>query len=132
MKDKYQALTHLWLAKAGDDLLWAKASFKDGFYAGACFIAQQVAEKVLKAYLFSKHQKLIRTHILPRLLKRCVEFDRLFEELEHGCEILTYYYTEARYPDDVDTSAFDNKEKAEEAIEWAERIFEFVKKGFKF
>lgn len=126
-QSKFNELAQLWLTKAAEDLKWAKASSKDGFYAGACFISQQVAEKSLKAYLFSQKQKLIKTHILPRLLKNCLKFDENFGILKEGCEILTLYYTEARYPEDVDTSSFDTKGKAEEAVKLADDILKFIK-----
>ena len=124
----FDELAEKWLSKAKEDLLWAEASFKDDFYASACFVTQQVAEKSLKAYLFSKRQELIKTHVLPRLLKNCLKFNKDFEELKTACEILSLYYTEARYPDDVDTSAFDTKEKAKEAIDLAREVLDFIDK----
>ena len=125
----FDELAKKWLSKAKEDLLWAEASFKDDFYASACFVTQQVAEKSLKAYLFSKRQELIKTHILPRLLKNCLKFNKDFEELKTACEILSLYYTEARYPDDVDTSAFNTKEKAKEAIDLAREVLDFIDKS---
>ena len=127
MKDKFKELTELWFNKAREDLRWAKTSLNAGFFAGACFIYQQAAEKSLKAYLFSKKQSLIKTHILPRLLKKCLEFDKDFIALKEACEILTLYYTEARYPDDVDTSDFDTEQKAQEALKLAAEILNLVK-----
>lgn len=119
---KYDELTKMWLEKGQEDILWAQASLKDGFYAGACFVSEQAAEKALKAYLFCRGESLMRTHLLPKLLKQCCKFDSGFEVLIAGCEILTYYYTDTRYPDDVDTQSFNTEEKAEEAIEWAKKI----------
>lgn len=40
-----------WFNIAEEDLLWAKASLKEGIWRGACFAAQQASEKSLKAYL---------------------------------------------------------------------------------
>lgn len=131
-KDKFDELSEKWFLKAKEDLLWARASYKDGFYDSACFVTQQVAEKSLKAYLFSKKQTLIRTHFLPRLLKNCLRFDKEFENLKTPSEVLNLYYTEARYPDDVDTSSFNTKEKAEEAINFAQKILEFIEKRILF
>ena len=37
-----------WLNMAKEDLLWAKASLKEEIWRGACFAAQQAAEKSLK------------------------------------------------------------------------------------
>ncbi|MBI3385273.1 HEPN domain-containing protein [Candidatus Gottesmanbacteria bacterium] len=44
----------LWLSKADDDLEWCRASLREKIYYGSCFVAQQAAEKALKAYLLFK------------------------------------------------------------------------------
>lgn len=43
-----------WLNKAKDDLKWANASLKGGFNSQTCFVAQQVAEKSLKAFFYKR------------------------------------------------------------------------------
>lgn len=65
-KDRFEELAKIWLKKAQDDYLWAQDSFKTGHFGAACFICQQIAEKSLKAYLFSKREKLVKTHMLVR------------------------------------------------------------------
>lgn len=42
--DFYQKAAQLWLNQAGDNLKWAKNSFKGGFYTQTCFVCQQIAE----------------------------------------------------------------------------------------
>ncbi|MCG2689772.1 HEPN domain-containing protein [Candidatus Parcubacteria bacterium] len=121
-----QKIALLWLKKAKEDLLWAKASQEDKFFAGCCFVCQQATEKALKAFLFSKNQILLKTHSLPRLLKECLKFDKQFNTLKDGCEILTLYYTESRYPSDADTSEFDTKESAIEALILTKDILNFI------
>lgn len=44
----------LWLKKARNDLRWTKHNLETKEYSGACFSAQQAAEKSLKAYLLFK------------------------------------------------------------------------------
>lgn len=73
-----QKLSQLWLAKANDDLLWAKATVKDKFYSSACFVSQQVAEKVLKAFLIFCGHRLIKTQLLPMLLEAAGQYDKNF------------------------------------------------------
>ena len=68
-KDRYEELAEIWFKKAQDDLAWARDSFEDGHFGGVCFLCQQVAEKTLKAFLFSKKQKLVKTHDLENLLE---------------------------------------------------------------
>ncbi len=45
--DHYQALR--WIATADDDLQAARSLEREGMYAHACFLAQQCAEKAVKA-----------------------------------------------------------------------------------
>jgi len=40
-----------WLEQASEDLKWAKDLAERGGYHIACFLAQQIGEKALKAFL---------------------------------------------------------------------------------
>lgn len=126
MSDRFTELSKIWLDKSKDDLSWAKDSFNDGHFGSACFVCQQVAEKALKAYLFSKKQTLIRTHHLPSLNAKCKEFDQDFSQLKDAVNTLTNYYTDTRYPDIWDYSRFESKKLAEEAIKLAEQVLNFI------
>lgn len=41
----------VWFEKAKDDLQWTEANIRENIYYGACFTAQQAAEKALKAFV---------------------------------------------------------------------------------
>ena len=41
-----------WLEQAGEDLRWAKDLAERGGYHIACFLAQQIGEKAVKAFLY--------------------------------------------------------------------------------
>lgn len=43
-----------WLRQAQEDLRWARHLAEQGAYHLACFLAQQVAEKALKAFLYAQ------------------------------------------------------------------------------
>lgn len=116
-----------WLVIAGEDLDWAKASFKAGFYSRVCFVCQQVAEKSLKGYLYAQKVE-EKTHGLIRLMNLCVKFDAEFGKLKTDLAILQPYYMSTRYPDMGETSKFNRRELAEEAVKAAERVLGFVKK----
>ena len=77
--------------------------------------------------MFHRQDELIKTHILPRLLTRCAKYDESFSEIKKPCEILTNYYVDTRYPDDLEIVEFDNPVKAAQAIELAEQVLKFVK-----
>jgi HEPN domain-containing protein len=90
-----------WVAKADSDLLnitnnLAAANVP---WDTVCFHAQQVAEKMLKAFLVWKGQDLLRTHDLIALLTQCVAIDPGLADLESNCRRLTYYAVGSRYPD---------------------------------
>ncbi|MDP2720514.1 MAG: HEPN domain-containing protein [bacterium] len=118
-----------WLTKAFDDLSWTKANIKGGIWYGACFSAQQAAEKALKAYLLYKGKRLKKIHSLVALLEECRELDPSFEKLRTRCARLTVYYVTTRYPDIIDFAEF-SKEKAVEALELAKRVVGFVEEKF--
>ena len=124
--DRYSELSMLWISRAKDDLSWANDSFDDKHYGGVCFLSQQIAEKSLKAYLFSKKQKLIRTHSLIRLLQLCIDFNNNFVELKDSLQILDDYYVDTRYPDMWDRYPFENENMARDALIEAEKVFLFV------
>lgn len=114
-----------WLEKANDDLLWINASLKDNIYYGACFAAQQSAEKALKAYILFKSATVRRIHDLSALLEDCIELDKEFEKLIDQAATLSGYYVEARYPDVAGFMGY-SREQAEEASQFAETIVNFV------
>ena len=46
-----------WLEQAQEDLHWAQHLARQGAYHLACFLAQQVTEKALKAFLYAQGEK---------------------------------------------------------------------------
>jgi HEPN domain-containing protein len=92
-----------WLRKADHDLLNIENNLaaKDIPWDTVCFHAQQVAEKVLKAFLAHQGHDLLRTHDLVALLAQCVDIDSTLSDLESDCRTLTSYGVAARYPDDL-------------------------------
>lgn len=115
-----------WILKAEDDLDWAKHSIDSGVYYGACFAAQQAAEKALKSFLLRNKLPLRKTHDLVALLEDCIKLDENFEKLRDFAKILFFYYLETRYPDFGDFEKLD-KAKAKEAYSAASRVIDFVK-----
>ena len=125
----------LWLEKAKDDVLWAKSSFKDGFYSPVCFVAQQIAEKALKAIVFSLQKdftpaeiKERRTHNLKNLLKIINKDVNVPEKINKLCINLDRFYLPTRYPDVPDPVGTYTKDIAKKAIENSEVVVEFVEK----
>lgn len=114
-----------WTVKARHDLEDARRLLKDGGYADTiCFLAQQAAEKYLKAYLVFKGVNPFKTHHLEKLARDCARFEKRFEEFLDDCLRLSRYYIETRYPPVVPIEY--TKAEAKKAIEIAEAIIEFV------
>ncbi len=92
-----------WLRKADHDLLNIENNLaaQDIPWDTVCFHAQQVAEKVLKAFLVHRGRELSKTHDLIALLAQCGGIDRTLSDLEADCRKLTSYGIAARYPDDL-------------------------------
>lgn len=123
---KYEADVKNWLARADQDLEWAKATLRSKLYAQACFITQQVAEKALKTFLLSCEKVPPKTHSLPRLLQSCLDFEDDFNKFKNKVEILDKYYAPTRYPD-LGVDEDFTQTKAEEALKTASQILDFVK-----
>lgn len=115
-----------WLNMAEEDLLWAKASFEDKILRGACFAAQQAAEKALKAFLVSKGITTPKIHDLVTLNHQCLNKNAQFQELEESCNILSPYYLSTRYPDVAQFEEFSEKQ-TQDVITQAGKVVNFVK-----
>lgn len=118
-----------WLDFAQDDLSWTEANLREKIWYGACFTAQQAAEKALKAYLIKQDKNPPKIHSLVALLEACIPFDKSFEKVRKACASLTVYYAPTRYPDIIDFSEF-SQEQAKEALELSREIVLFVEAKF--
>lgn len=126
-----EEIAKIWLNKALDDVNWAEDSLEDGHFSGVCFLSQQIVEKVLKAYLYFKRERLIRVHDLFKLLRRCEKFDPEFKKFGSTAKNLNPYYVDTRYPDIWDISRFEDEKLATEALELAKEVVKFVEKQIK-
>ena len=114
-----------WIRKAHDDELSINAILKDenGSPTTACFLAQQIAEKLLKAFLVDQKQWFPKIHNLDSLWELCKELDASFEEIKTDCITLTDYYADTRYPGDLPDFTWDD---ARTASQTATRIKQFI------
>jgi HEPN domain-containing protein len=122
MKNRFQD----WLFQAEDDLRWCASTLEAGHYAQACFIAQQVAEKSLKALAYYRDYDMIKGHSVLAIAKEL----NVNGELQALAARLDQYYITTRYPDAMPAGApfeFFTEEQAREARESAERFLSFVK-----
>ncbi|MCX7668721.1 MAG: HEPN domain-containing protein [Anaerolineae bacterium] len=89
---------HRWLRQAQEDLRWTDHLAREGAYHLACFLAQQVAEKALKAFLYAQGEEIVLGHSVERLCAAAARFDAAFRAKGRSWSILDGYYIPTRYP----------------------------------
>jgi len=114
-----------WLRQAENDLGFARLALRERFFAQACFFAQQVSEKALKALAYASGERLVIGHSLVELVERLRRGFPSVEPLREIAGILDQYYVPTRYPNGlaggVPFEAFGERQ-AREAVEAAERF----------
>ena len=119
-----------WLEQAKEDLRWARHLTQEGGYYLACFLAQQVAEKALKAYLYFKGEEPIFSHSVTEPLAFAASYDSDFENLAKA-KRLDDYYLPTRYPNSlpggVPAEYYDDDAEALETERTAEAVIALVK-----
>jgi HEPN domain-containing protein len=125
MPPELRAEVAAWLAKSATDLLGAEtlAAMPKPLGGLVCFLAQQSAEKQLKAFLVFRQTPFRKSHDLEYVLELCVSLDQDFGALRTACKKLTPYAWEFRSP----TLAADpSPELVHEALELAREVARFV------
>ena len=118
-------LINAWLDKAEKDLRSCEheIAVPDTITETVCFHCQQAVEKYLKAYLIFLDISFVKTHEIGELITMCEEKDSEISALKEEADKLTDYAVEIRYPDEL---AIPTLEDAEEALETAKKVKEFI------
>ena len=90
-----------WLEQAREDLKWAKDLAERGGYHISCFLAQQVGEKAMKAFLYAQAEWIVIGHSIERLCNFASKFDVELLEKVKKWAILDGYYVPTRYPNSI-------------------------------
>jgi HEPN domain-containing protein len=118
-----------WLRQAKQDLDDAQYARDGGRFHLTCFLAQQAAEKALKAYLYARGQTLVLGHSVARLCQDASVLNAEFADLKKKAAPLDKYYIPTRYPnglpDGIPAEAFDAVD-AERALELTKLVIAFV------
>lgn len=114
-----------WVERAEEDFILARTALrrKRPLAYGACFHAQQCAEKYMKALLISRGADFPKTHDLLLLNNLCSSNGILLEMDAKHLNTLTDYAVRTRYPGEDPTA-----EDAKEAIELAKLVRNFARK----
>lgn len=117
-----------WFMQAQNDLDWGYDSLKSGYYAQTCFIAQQVAEKALKAIAYKRGADLIKSHSVVQISKDL----NVNGEIQKAGQVLDLYYITSRYPDALPAGSVPSEsfsyEQGEQALKYALNILKFAEK----
>lgn len=118
-----------WLEESEQDLRAIAGNIEAGAFNWACFIAQQAAEKAVKAVRIDRGEDVLRIHSVTALIRGdkrrgLPDLAGLSAYLEDAQE-LDQHYIPARYPNGVPFGRpheFYNRRKAERCLECAQRI----------
>lgn len=119
-----------WLEQAQEDLRWAQHLAEAGGHYLACFLAQQVGEKALKALLYHHGEELVMGHSVEQL---CEKARAYAPEMGDRCGDWAYldnFYVPTRYPDALPGSIparVYNQAAARQTVEIAGQIVAFVR-----
>lgn len=98
---------------------------EEGAFYLACFLAQQVAEKALKAFLYAQGEEVVLGHSVRRLAEEAAVYRPDFAGSAARWGILDAYYIPTRYPnglpDGIPAQVY-NVSAAEEAVALAEDV----------
>ena len=118
-----------WLRQAQEDLRWARHLAEQGAYHLACFLAQQVAEKALKGFLYAQGEDIVLGHSVQRLCAAAAAFEPEFRTRARSWSILDGYYIPTRYPnalpDGIPADVYTHHAAAD-AVELAGEAVDFV------
>jgi len=121
---------HRWLEQAAEDLHWAKDLAERGGYHIACFLAQQVGEKALKAFLYAQGEEIVIGHSIERLCRRASSWEPEFNEHVKRWSMLDAHYVLARYPNCIPDSIpahVYTRDAAADAVRMAQEAVDFVR-----
>ncbi|MFQ5737024.1 MAG: HEPN domain-containing protein [Thermodesulfobacteriota bacterium] len=90
-----------WLRQAEYDLKAAEWDQQGGFFAPACFMAQQSAAKSLRAFLYLNREETHETRSVVDLLDRAITYEEGFKGSVGVSTSLDLYYKTARFPDAI-------------------------------
>ena len=88
-----------WLRQAEHDLRIAGGHHERADYSDACFMAEQAAQKALKAFLMWQGRRSVPLYSVAQLAESCAQFDPDFAAHIPAGRILDQYYIPTRYPD---------------------------------
>jgi HEPN domain-containing protein len=130
MRADAEARGRRWLEQAKADRHGAQLLYDGESYHLACFIAQQVAEKALKAFLYAQGEEVVIGHSVEALARWAAEHDPDFGALREQAAPLDGYYIPTRYPnglpDGIPARVYTRR-AADETLDMADQVLDLVR-----
>jgi HEPN domain-containing protein len=127
---------HRWFQQARYDLRAARWNIDGSFHSTACFLAQQAAEKALKAlhYYLGSGRASLFTHSLVQMLREGSTVIPELAALQEDGRQLDLHYVPSRYPNGLPAGyphQFYSPEMSAAAVNAAARMITFVEEFFR-
>jgi HEPN domain-containing protein len=112
-----------WYLQGSRDARTAGRNSHNGDHEVACFLYQQAAEKILKAFLYLRGENPVLGHSTLKLAERAVAYNAGFQRALDACRDLDVFYLSTRYPNGIpDGAPFEffteqHSEKARQAFD---------------
>lgn len=131
MKNTPLSESQRWLTQAEEEYKDAERLFDQKRFYLALFLAQQSAEKALKAFIYVQEEEPVFTHSVAELLNIAIDLDSDFSSLRNA-KRLDDYYIPTRYPNglpgEVPALYYTDAGEVEKALRWSETIISLVKR----
>src|SRR5271157_1683082 len=118
-----------WFAQAESDLEFGKTAASTGHHEWAAFIAQQSAEKAVKA-LVQALRGAVRGHSITEILRSLPPSVKVSQEVLQSAQALDKVYVTSRYPNGFASGRpadYFNGTDSQDFLEHARRILEFCR-----
>lgn len=128
--DRNRIEAQRWLAQAENDLRFAEVGIAQGFFAQACFLSQQAAEKAVKSLRYRRGERRVLGHSLVALLETVRDVIPDVDALRPLGAELDLHYVPARYPNGLpDLAPFEayTREQADRAVAAARRFIDLAR-----
>ncbi len=122
-----------WYLQGAKDSKTAEKNARAGDFEISCFLFQQAAEKVLKAYLMLQGERIVAGHSTVTLARSCQRYDEGYAALARPCAELDVLYIPTRYPYALPEGApyeFFTLEQAQKAADNFQDIYRVVYQSF--
>ena len=123
-----------WYLQGSKDGKTAKKNADNKDYEVACFLFQQAAEKLLKAFLYLQGESPVLGHSTLKLAQKSQKYNEDFQTAYNGCMELDIFYIPTRYPNGIPDGVpyeYFNQGHAQKAEKAYHYILQLIQPYFK-